>query len=83
MYYVLIVFVNGVPFFIPFLETYISDLREHARSRSAREHARGLSRVIDVYNNRGLNIVQVDCDNEHVRAVIAPRALDVVGERKM
>ena len=59
---------------------------ERALSRSARERARALSRVIDVYNNRGFNIVQVECDNEfdneHVRAVIAPRVLDVAGREQ-
>jgi len=39
-----------------------------------------------VYNNRGLNIVQADCDNEfdneHVRAVIATRVLDVTGREE-
>jgi len=59
---------------------------ERARSRSSREHARALSRIIDVYDNRDLNIVQVDCDNEfdndHVRAIIAPRVLDVASREE-
>jgi len=79
-------FVNGLPFFHTISRNIQFRTVEQVRSRSSREHARALSRVIDVYDNRALNIVKIDCDNEfdneHVRAVIAPRVLDVASREE-
>ena len=76
-------FVNG----LSFLHTISRNIHfrsvSRTRSRSAREHSRHLSTVINKYEIRGFEVVQIEGDNEFdnetVRTTIAPRHLMIAG----